>query len=183
MSNHFTIFQYTCSIFIGWVLWFPTSSQNFIRDWCPHCFVHVIAFNVGCNFQVLCYKWRRQVFFQISRHALDLSVRQNGVTSEFGATREPFSSCYICYQLLPVTTSHYQSLPVATSCYQCYQLLPVLPVATSRYQSLPVATSRYQLLSVATSRYQSLPVAISCYQCFLLVAATGRYQSLQVDTS
>ena len=91
-----------------------------------------------------------------------------GVTSEFGATREPFSSCYICYQLLQVTTSHYQSLPVATSRYQCYQSLPV---ATSCYQSLPV-------LPVATSCYQSLPVATSCYQS--LPVATSRYQ---VDTS
>ena len=111
-----------------------------------------------------------------------------GVTSELGATKEPFSSCYICYQLLQVTTSHYQSLPVATSRYQCYQSLPV---ATSRYQSLPVATSRYQLppaaasccncyqlLPVATSCYQSLPVAASCYQS--LPVATSRYQ---VDTS
>ena len=79
---------------------------------------------------------------------------REGVTSEFGATREPFRSCYICYQLLSVTTSHYQSLPVATSRYQCYQLLPV---ATSCYQSLPVATSSCQLL-------QLLPVATSCYQ-------------------
>ena len=99
------------------------------------------------------------------------AVKGLGVTSEFRATREPFSSCYICYQLLPVTTSHYQSLSVATSRYQCYQSLPVatsrfqlLPVATSRYQSLPLATSRYQSLPLATSRYQSLPVATSCYQ-------------------
>ena len=109
------------------------------------------------------------------RHGHALGVRQSlsraGVTSEFGATREPFSSCYICYQLLPVTTSHYQSLPVATSRYQllpvatsCYQSLPVLPVATSCYQLLPVATSRYQLLPVATSCHQQLPVATSRYQ-------------------
>ena len=92
-----------------------------------------------------------------------------GVTSEFGATREPFSSCYICHQLLPVTTSHYQSLPV-------------LLVATSRYQLLPVATSCYQcfLLVAATGRYQSLQVDTS-WQCFFSVAATGRYQSLQVE--
>ena len=43
------------SIFICWVLWFPTNLPNFVRDWCPHSFVHVIAFNVGCNFPVLCY--------------------------------------------------------------------------------------------------------------------------------
>ena len=84
------------------------------------------------------------------------------------------ASCYNCYQLLSVTTSHYQLLqllPVTASCYNCYQLLPV---ATSCYKSLPVATSRYQLV-------QLLPVttiSISCYQ--LLRVATSRFQ---VDTS
>ena len=94
-----------------------------------------------------------------------------GVTSEFWTTREPFSSCYICYQLLPVTTSRYQSLPVATSatsCYQCYQLLPV-------------ATSCYQLLPVATSCYQSLPVATSVFFWLLLQVATSRFRWTQVD--
>ena len=126
-----------------------------------------------------------------------------GVTSEFETTREPFSSCYICYQLLPVTTSRYQSLPVLPVATSCYQLLPV---PTSRYQSLPVATSRYQLLPVATSCYQSLPVfsfgccyrslpvasgghkltmsvliaALSCYQLLLLLSFVCL---LQVDTS
>ena len=83
---------------------------------------------------------------------------------------EPFSSCYNCYQLLPVATiatSCYQSLPIATNCYNCYQLLQYLPVATSCYQLLPVSASCYNC-------YQSLPVATN---------ATSRYQLLPVTTS
>ena len=97
--------------------------------------------------------------FQLPWDCQIFQESQIGVTSEFGATRELFSSCYICYQLLPVTTSHYQLLPVATSATSCYQSLPVLPVATS-------ATSCYQSLPVATSRYQLPPAAASCYNCF-----------------
>ena len=81
----------------------------------------------------------------------------------------------LLYWSLPVATSHYQLLqllPAASSCYNCYQLLQLLSVTTSRYQLLPVASRWIQAVAVAFSsvaagchymRIAVLFLSIHCY--------------------
>ena len=116
-----------------------------------------------------------------------------------------FSSCY---RPPPVATgghkltvfsfsSCYRSLPVATGGHKltvfsfssCYRSLPVATGGhkltvfsfSSCYRSLPVATGGTQVDDVCfDSCYKSLPVAVVA---FVFLSATGRYRSLQVDTS
>ena len=108
------------------------------------------------------------------------------------------TSCYQCYQLLPVATSvFFWLLPVASDGHKspvfsfgcCYRSLQMdtsrqcffFSSATSRYQSLPVATGGTQVDNVCfDSFFKSSPVAVVA---FVFLSATGRYRSLQVDTS